>query len=64
MISGCHGGGYEQFYLLDVSEEHEASIFRIEEKAGQKSSCVHAGILLGLHFDPENGRDMFFRNVG
>jgi hypothetical protein len=20
--------------------------------------------LLGLHFDPENGRDMFFRNVG
>jgi hypothetical protein len=26
--------------------------------------CFHAGFLLGLFFDPEDGSDMFFRNVG
>jgi hypothetical protein len=29
-------------------------------------SCylLHAGFLFGLFFDPEDGGDMFFRNVG
>jgi hypothetical protein len=27
------------------------------------ATCFHAGILLGL-FDPEDGGDMFLRNVG
>jgi hypothetical protein len=27
------------------------------------ATCFHAGILLGL-FDPEDGRDVFLRNVG
>jgi hypothetical protein len=26
--------------------------------------CFHAGFLLGLFFDPEDGGDMFLRNVG
>jgi hypothetical protein len=26
--------------------------------------CVHAGFLLGISFDPEDGGDMFLRNVG
>jgi hypothetical protein len=27
-------------------------------------TCFHAGFLLGLFFDPEDGSDMFLRNVG
>jgi hypothetical protein len=26
--------------------------------------CFYAGFLLGLFFDPEDGGDMFLRNVG
>jgi hypothetical protein len=35
-------------------------------KAGDSllATCVHAGFLLGLFFDPEDGSDMFLRNVG
>jgi hypothetical protein len=39
----------------DVSEKRVASIIRY---------LLHAGFLLGLFFDPENGGDMYFRNVG
>jgi hypothetical protein len=53
-----------------VLEEHIISIFRVEEqpveetrvKAGAKQSS--AGILLGLLLGPEDGGDMFLRNVG
>jgi hypothetical protein len=61
----------------DVSEEHIASIFRVEEvsqqeislKAGGKESrwlatCLLAGFLLTYFFDPEDGGDMFLRNIG
>jgi hypothetical protein len=27
-------------------------------------TCFHAGFLLGLFFDPEDGSDMFLVNVG
>jgi hypothetical protein len=42
----------------DVSEEHVASIL--------SSACylLRAGFLRGLFFDPEDGGDMFLRNVG
>jgi hypothetical protein len=28
------------------------------------ATCFHAGLLLGLFFNPEDGGDMFLRNVG
>jgi hypothetical protein len=61
------------FYIYkstDVSEEHIASNFRVEEKAEEETSVkagskqAHAGFLLGLFFDPEDVGDMFLRNVG
>jgi hypothetical protein len=29
-----------------------------------RATCFHAGFLLSLFFDPEDGGDMFLRNVG
>jgi hypothetical protein len=53
----------------DVSEEHIAYIFRVEEYAKQETRArallatgFYAGFLLGLCFDPEDGSDMFLRN--
>jgi hypothetical protein len=28
------------------------------------ATCFHAGFLLGVFFDPEDGSDMFLRNIG
>jgi hypothetical protein len=42
-----------------VSEEHVASIFRVEQ--AEQDTSVKA---CGLFFDTENGSDMFLRNVG
>jgi hypothetical protein len=38
----------------DVPEENMASTF----------TCFHAGFLLGLFFDPEDGGDIFLRSAG
>jgi hypothetical protein len=58
---------YSPLKVTDVSEEHIASIFRVEELAEQETSVkaggkqnprLHAGFLLGLFFDPRDGDDV------
>jgi hypothetical protein len=34
------------------------------ERGTLLATCLHAGILLGLFFDPEDGGYMFFLNIG
>jgi hypothetical protein len=60
----------------DFSEEHIASMFRVEELSSARNqqeskplaSCVPLACLLvsccTYLFDPEDGGDMFLRNVG
>jgi hypothetical protein len=57
--------------LIDVTEEHVASMLKIEEwskqevSTKQRSTCYlhHVGLLHGLFFEPEDVGDMFIRNV-
>jgi hypothetical protein len=44
-----------------VLEEHVISIFKW--LAGSAYYLLHAGFLLGVFFDLENGGDMFLRNI-
>jgi hypothetical protein len=52
--------------------QHVASIFRVKEKPSknqQEAYSMHnclflTDFLLGLHFDPEDRGDMFFRKAG
>jgi hypothetical protein len=46
----------------DVSEGNIASIVSVEELA-ELATCFHGGFLLGLFFNPEDGGDIFLRNV-
>jgi hypothetical protein len=49
----------------DVSEEHIASIFRVEKLAEQETSVKAGGISCSAcFFDPEDGGDMFLRKSG
>jgi hypothetical protein len=50
----------------DVSEEHVASIFKIQARQhkGVKHLITTASIRFVLLFDDEDGRDMLLRNVG
>jgi hypothetical protein len=43
---------FEKFYLLGYNAMQISS------------TCLHAGFLLGLFFDPIDGGDIFLRNVG
>jgi hypothetical protein len=53
----------------DVSEEQLAPILRIEEYAKQESKkktegLILAGCLLGFLSDPDDGSNMFLRDIG
>jgi hypothetical protein len=52
---------------VEASEEHVASILRIEEEPKQeismKQAASNTGFLCGLSFDPKDGEDMFLRKT-
>jgi hypothetical protein len=65
MIRGSRSRGFEEFCLLGYNAVWSIEIqptFRRNISPGL-ATCFHVGILLGL-FDPEDGGDMFLRNVG
>jgi hypothetical protein len=35
----------------------------VATKPSKRATCFHAGFLLEVFFDPEDGGDMFLRNV-
>jgi hypothetical protein len=49
--------------LIDVSEEHVASIYGVEEYIKHGSSMKQVA-LPGITFDHEDVGYMFFRNIG
>jgi hypothetical protein len=50
----------------DISEEHVASIFKVEEKAKREETSVKSGgkTQVACLVDSKDLGDMFFRNVG
>jgi hypothetical protein len=53
----------------DVPENYAASTFRVAEETKKPALCspcylAHAGFLLGLLFEPEDGNYIFLRNIG
>jgi hypothetical protein len=66
-IWDSHRGGYEESYLLGYSvqtAENQPS-FRRNTPCNQNSAyyLLHAGLLIGLFFDPEDKDDMLLRNA-
>jgi hypothetical protein len=50
MILGSHSDGNEELCLLGYD--------------ANKQNSLHAGFLLGILFSPEDGDDIFLRNIG
>jgi hypothetical protein len=70
-IRGSHSSGYEEFHLvpcspLKVNWRFGGTCRKVTNQvANGASACyvLHAGFLLGIYFDPEDGGDIFPQNV-
>jgi hypothetical protein len=65
---GFQSGGYEDFCLMGcnaVQSVENQPMFRMNTSPPSSFAfcLLHAGFLLGLFFNPEDGSDMFLRNV-
>jgi hypothetical protein len=61
-LSNFHSGGYEEFYLLEYN-----AMYSVESQLTFQRNMYPPGsnwFLSWLIFDPEDGSDMFLRNVG
>jgi hypothetical protein len=54
---------YREYYVYLPGYNAVYSV-KVGSKQSRRPTCFHAGILLCLFFDPEDGGDMFLRNVG
>jgi hypothetical protein len=63
------------YVISDASKEYDLEINGVKDNHQHinassaecktlLATCFHAGILLGLFFGPENGDDIFLRNIG
>jgi hypothetical protein len=59
-IKPCSPLNVNRYFFLQGRRERQA---RNKHEVDKKKSLLHAGFLLGLHFDPEDGGYMLLRNV-
>jgi hypothetical protein len=50
--------------MFNANKSGKIFIFPILWEFLMFATCFHTGVLLGLFFSPEDGGDIFLRNVG
>jgi hypothetical protein len=59
-MANQHSGGARRLHLQGWT----VGQVRNQYEAGSKKSLIHVGILIRLLLNPEDGGDIFLRNVG
>jgi hypothetical protein len=62
-IWGSHSCGYEEFNLVEYDALQSSESQRDVSEEESRASCLLNDLLLGSLFNPQDGGDMFLRNV-